>query len=226
VMHSPATVVGRSFDLQPLAARTATAAVKTRATWRRHTARLSRWLHIYGSMISFAVVLFFSATGMTLNHPQWFAGHERLTERTGQMNAAWLAGADDAVARLDIVESLRTTHGITGAVSDFRVDDREASVAFKGPGYSADAVIDRTTGRYALTESRLGLVAILNDLHKGRDTGGVWKFVLDVSAGLLCFVSLSGLVLLFFMQKHRLAGVLLLMFGGAATYAVYVIAVP
>ena len=96
----------------------------------------------------------------------------------------------------------------------------------EGPGYSADAIIDRATGRYALTELRLGLVAILNDLHKGRDTGGVWKSVIDIAAGLLCFVSLSGLVLLYFLQKHRLAGALLLMFGGLATYAVYAVAVP
>ena len=31
-----------------------------------------RWLHVYLSMISLAVVLFFSVTGITLNHPDWF----------------------------------------------------------------------------------------------------------------------------------------------------------
>ena len=38
---------------------------------------------------------------------------------------------------------------------------------------------------YELTESRHGLVAIANDLHKGRDTGDIWKWLIDVSALLL-----------------------------------------
>ncbi len=90
------------------------------------------------------------------------------------------------------------------------------SVAFKGPGYIADAVIDRRTGKYELTESRLGLVAIANDLHKGRDTGGVWKALIDVSAGLLTFISLTGLILLYFIHKHRVAGFLHPARGGRA----------
>ena len=44
--------------------------------------------------------------------------------------------------------------------SDFRVDDEQVSVAFKGPGYMADASIDRRSGKYEFSESRLGPVAI------------------------------------------------------------------
>ena len=41
-----------------------------------------RWLHIYLSMFSLAVVLFFSVTGITLNHPDWFfGGAERAATR-------------------------------------------------------------------------------------------------------------------------------------------------
>ena len=53
---------------------------------------------------------------------------------------------------------------------NFRIEDTDCSVAFKGPGYSADVLIVRATGRYELTESRMGLFAVLNDLHKGRDS--------------------------------------------------------
>ena len=55
----------------------------------------------------------------------------------------------------------------------------------KGPGSTADAVVERRTGTYELTESRHGLVAMANDLHKGRDTGDIWKWLIDVSALLL-----------------------------------------
>ena len=54
----------------------------------------------------------------------------------------------------------------------------------------------------------MGFAAVINDLHKGRDTGPIWKAIIDVSAGLLLFISITGLVLLYFVHKYRLAGVI------------------
>jgi hypothetical protein len=192
---------------------------------KRRVAKYSRWLHIYASMITFAVVLFFSVTGWTLNHPAAFAARERRTQAKGSLETR-LTGAGVETAKLEIVEALRRAHGVAGALTDFRIDDEQLSIAFKGPGYSADAIVDRRTGGYELSESRLGLVAIANDLHKGRDTGGAWKALIDVSAGLLTFISLTGLVLLYFVHKHRVAGVILLVAGAGASALMYVIWVP
>ncbi len=183
--------------------------------WKRRLAKYSRWLHIYASMTSFAVVFFFAVTGWTLNHPDLFPTRERRTAATGTLDTKLTRAGTTDVPRLEIVEALRQAHHVGGALSDFRVDDDQLSVAFKGPGYAADAVIDRATGKYDLSESRLGMIAIINDLHKGRDTGRIWKALIDVSAGLLTFVSLTGLVLIYFIHKHRVAGLLLLMAGAA-----------
>jgi hypothetical protein len=189
---------------------------------RRLVAKYTRWLHIYGSMASFAVVFFFAVTGLTLNHPQWFASAQRTTALKGTLDAAWVAPAADPTAKkFDIVEHLRAAHHLTGAVADFRADDREVDVTFKGPGYSADVFIDRATGAYDVTENRMGLVAVLNDLHKGRDSGTPWRWLIDVSAILLVFVSLTGLVLLWFIHKHRLAGAMALVAGGVLTWLVW-----
>jgi uncharacterized protein len=197
-----------------------------RVVWRRRLAKYSRWLHIYVSMTSFVIVFFFAATGITLNHADWFSDAERVTEGTGVVDPKWTnTGASD-VAKLEIVESLRRQHRVGGALSDFRVDDQQCAVSFKGPGYSADAVIDRHTGTYQLTETRLGLVAIVNDLHKGRDTGSAWRMVIDIAAGLLTFISLTGLVLIYFVHRHRTAGVVLLASGGVLVYLAYAIWVP
>ncbi len=198
----------------------------THLAFKRHAARISRWLHIYGSMLSFSVVLFFSVTGITLNHPDWLAAAERRTQQSGEVDTAWLAVPETPDARLRVVEHLRARHGITGAVSDFRMDDAEASISFKGPGYAADVFIARATGRYELTETRLGLVAVMNDLHKGRDSGLAWTWLIDLSAALLVFVSLTGLVLLYFLHKHRTAGVVLIVVGTVATWCVYAALVP
>ncbi len=179
-----------------------------------------RWLHIYISMMGLGALLFFSVTGLTLNHPDWLFGGVRKTQLAkGQLNTNWLAsGADEkAVDKLAIVEELRRTQGLRGLVDDFRVDDGECSVVFKGPGSSADVVIDRRTGTYQLTTATEGLVALMNDLHKGRHTGSVWSVVIDVSAVVLSLVAVSGIWLLLYVKRRRssglwigLAGVLLL----------------
>jgi hypothetical protein len=194
--------------------------------WRRRVAKSSRWLHIYVSMVSCVIVLFFAVTGVTLNHPEWFADAESTTQVAGQLEMAWIAAGSADVSKFEVVEYLRRTHGLRGAVSDFLVDDQQASLSFKGPGYLADVIVDRDTGLYELTETRLGLVAIANDLHKGRDSGGVWKAGIDLSGALLALISFSGLILLYFMHRHRVTGFLLLGLGGLATFGVYLLWVP
>ena len=72
----------------------------------------------------------------------------------------------------------------------------------------------------------MGFAALINDLHKGRDTGGVWRVAIDVSAALLVFISLTGLMLLYFVHKYRLAGIILFGAGALVTYLVYAVWVP
>ena len=168
-------------------------------------ASLARWLHVYLSMFGFAALLLFSITGLTLNHPTWFAGETRRTLQ-GEMQLSWLAEGPMSPDRLEIVEHLRTAHGIHGAVSDFRVDDRECLVAFQGPAYAADIFIDRNTGSYDGVEIRHGTVALLNDLHKGRHTGNIWSWVIDLSAVGMALISLTGFALLFFIRRRRRNG--------------------
>jgi hypothetical protein len=178
-------------------------------------------------MASLALVLFFAVTGITLNHQDWFANQMTTVERHGSIDPGSLRGASaEGLDRLRIVESLRAAGGVHGALTDFRVDDRQCEVVFKGPGYEASAVVDRTTGRFDITETRMGIGAVINDLHKGRDTGGVWKVAIDVSAVLLVFISLTGLTLLYFVHKYRLAGIILFGAGALVTYGVYAAWVP
>lgn len=198
-----------------------------RHVWRRRTAKATRWLHIYGSMASLALVLFFSITGITLNHQQWFSDQATTVQRQGALDTAWLrASGQDGVDKLQVVEYLRAAEGLRGALADFRVDEVSCEVVFKGPAYSATVLVDRATGRFDLTESRMGLAALINDLHKGRDTGAGWSVAIDVSAALLVFISLTGLVLLYFVHKHRLAGIILCGAGTLVSYLVYAIWVP
>lgn len=197
-----------------------------------------RWLHIYLSMFGLAAILFFGATGLTLNHPAWFSDQVATTRRDkGAMDPKWLrmeaptsssTETDPArqVAKFEVSEHLRGRHGIRGAVADVQVDDRECLVTFKGPGYAADAVIDRETGRYEVNQTFHGLLAVVNDLHKGRDSGPAWSLVVDLSAALTVVVALTGLVLLFYLKLRRAPGLAVGLLGLAALAAVYVLGVP
>lgn len=195
--------------------------------WRRHAAALFRWLHIYLSMVSFAILFFFAVTGLTLNHTEWFPGDRQSTaQHRGRVDANWVGAPDAQVARLEIAEQLRRSHGVRGTVSEFRIEDSQCTVSFKGPGYSADATIHRQTGEYELSETRLGFVAVINDLHKGRDSGSRWSLVIDISAILMVLVSVTGTVLLLFLKRRRVSGIVAAAVGALLAYLTYALFVP
>ena len=189
---------------------------------KKYFSRISRWLHIYVSMISFIIVLFFSITGLTLNHADYFEKSSIITEEKGTVDTSWVIQQDTLkIKKLELVEFFRAKYKIKGAVQDFRIDDREISFSFKAPGFQADVFIEREDASYTLTITNQGIMGFVNDLHKGRDTGKVWLWIIDISAILMTLISLTGLILLLFLKKKRLSGIVLLIIGGLISYLVY-----
>ncbi|WP_210419484.1 PepSY-associated TM helix domain-containing protein [Pedobacter sp. KBS0701] len=195
---------------------------------KKRLAGLSRWLHIYLSMVSFTILLFFAVSGLTLNHADWFtSGKEVVTKDAGSVNLKWVNQPDtNKINKLQIVEFFRSKHKVKGALSDFRIDDRELNLTFNGPGYLADSFIDRETGKYELTITRFGAVAVINDLHKGRDSGKAWSWIIDISAVLMTLVSISGIILICFIKKKRLSGFIIAAVGTMVCYLIYRLFVP
>ncbi len=181
---------------------------------QRQIAIWSRWLHIYLSLISFGAILFFSITGLTLNHPDWFFSESTRTLE-GSVRREWLHVSQappenwdetdygHQVDRLAVVEYLRTEHGLSGRMSEFLSFQDECEVTFQGPGYAATARIRRDNGSYSLNVVSNDLISILNDLHKGRHTGAEWSLVIDISAVISSIVAITGLILVFFLKLHR-----------------------
>jgi uncharacterized protein len=190
--------------------------VRRRRPFRLRLNSLLRWLHIYTSMVSLMVVLFFAATGVTLNHPDWLAA-ERTDEVSGTLPATWKTAK--GIDWLVVAEHLRAANGVHGTLADRREDDREGSLTFRAPGYSADAFIDVQTGSYKLTTSYQGAIGVINDLHRGRDSGSAWAWLIDVAGVFLVFLSLTGLGLLFYLRKVRIKA-LAVMAAGAALVVV------
>jgi hypothetical protein len=202
-----------------------------KAAWvkliRKYSAFWSRWIHIYLSMFSLVSLLFFAVTGLTLNHTEWFEDMQTTSRMEGSMTGAWVAPGDSSnVAKLEVVEYLRKEHHISGAVGEFAIDEEQCTISFNGPGYTADVFINRADGNYEVSETKTGLWGIMNDLHKGRDAGQGWSWLIDISAILMIIVSLSGLMMLFFLKKKRMAGLLMIVLGGLAVGLIYWLLVP
>ncbi|MEM9826521.1 MAG: PepSY-associated TM helix domain-containing protein [Planctomycetota bacterium] len=198
---------------------------KRRRTLYQKSAAAFRWFHIYLSMLGFTTLMFFALTGITLNHPSWLGGSVQTTQDfTGDLDVSLLQGDVD---RLDIAETLRERHGLRGRVKEFEIDEYECMLVFKGPGYAADAFIDREAGSYMVTVTSSNWVAVMNDLHKGRDSGTVWKWVIiDGSAILLALFSISGFGLLFYLKRRRVPGVWTAVAGTIALIVAWVAFVP
>lgn len=114
---------------------------------------------------------------------------------------------------LRLAEDLRAL-GLRGRVADRGEAGEEVWISFRAPGYAADAQVDPKTGAYRMVVTDYGLVAVLNDLHKGRDAPGGWKLCLDLSALFLALVSLTGLLLGVLLPKSRRAALFVLGLGG------------
>jgi hypothetical protein len=195
--------------------------------WNKKLASWSRWLHIYLSLFSFIALLFFAVTGITLNHTEWISHQQHTTSIKDSLQKDWVNGPDtNSVNKLMIVETIRNRHHVKGSLSEFVTDEYQCTLSFNGPGYSADIFVNRENGVYELSETTTGWVGVLNDLHKGRDSGKVWAWLIDVSAIFMLLVSLTGLIMLFYLKKKRIPGLLVMAIGGALLWLLYWLAVP
>ncbi len=181
-------------------------------------AAIFRWLHLYLSMLGFTSLFFFAWTGITLNHPTWFGATEaRFRELKGELG---MQSVQSDLDRLEVVESLREKHSLRGRVTQFDAESSEWAIVFKGPGYLADVTLDPANGRYMISESTYGTAGILNDLHKGRDTGKAWSLLIDISAMVMIAFSLTGFGLVFFLKKRRTRGVSVALLGTIGLFVV------
>ena len=190
-----------------------------RAKLRGRLHAAARWLHICLSMVSFAVVLFFAVTGITLNHPELFSGHTKTVLRQGQIDSAAQAmlHAGDAV---HVADELKKREALHGRLHDPQCDEQQCQFSFRAPGYTADGFVDRAVGSYTLTVVSADWLGVMNDLHRGHDADPLWHGLLDVTAGILCLVSISGLLLVALLHRRRVAMFLLLL-AGMALVAVF-----
>lgn len=163
--------------------------------------QILRW-HWISAAICLIGMLLFAITGITLNHAGSIPATPRVTERTADLPADLLALAQGAEAdeaalpepvRAWIDEALKVR---LPADVPPEWSPGEAYLALPRPGGDAWLTLDTATGEAIYERTDRGVVAYLNDLHKGRNTGVAWMWFLDIFAlGCVAFC-VTGLILL------------------------------
>lgn len=211
-----------SADRQRKIPRTTASGSRTARSSTAKWQRWMRWLHVYASMIAFAVILFFGVTGLLLNHPTWLGGENvAVSTIDGVLPPSVRDTSGDGVEFLAVSEYMRSEHGVAGGVTNFDQVGDEGSINYSGPGYGATVRFDVPTLEFQLTVREEGLVNAMRDLHSGSDTGSAWGLLIDVSAGFLVFVAITGLGIQVFLKKRRRRA-LTWMAGGIAATVVFI----
>lgn len=157
----------------------------------------SRTIHIYLSIALLLLLAFFAITGITLNHASELAAEPVVTARTLEtLPELPLDEAGMIADSPELAQFLRREFGLRRDLATLETSPDGVLVDYRAPGRSAFVEIDVFNGRAVFELTDFGVIALLNDLHKARDTDVIWKWLVDASGVLIVVFSLAGFVLL------------------------------
>jgi hypothetical protein len=191
--------------------------------------RFCRMIHGYVSAVAFLALLFFSATGVLLNHPEWMPERRDAPQSQDLMlDAPTLARAQQAGdgAGALLAAAIAARAPVRGAFTTADLMDGEALLRFEGARGNSNATVDLTTGRVELDVEQAEALSVLNDLHRGKNVGAAWKLVIDVVGALTIALSLIGFVIFFSMRFRLTTSLVLVGVGLAAMVAIFLAFVP
>jgi len=171
---------------------------KRRTFWLR---QLQTW-HWVSAAICLVAMLMFSLTGITLNHSAQISAKPQVTTREDRLPAALLAelsrnpASDRAPLPNAVARWLSERLNVRAASHAPEWSDDEIYLSVPRPGGDAWLTIARDTGEVRYEVTKRGWVSYLNDLHKGRNTGPLWGWFIDVFAVACVLFAGTGLFLL------------------------------
>ncbi|MBD3732819.1 MAG: PepSY-associated TM helix domain-containing protein [Sphingopyxis sp.] len=169
--------------------------------------QLHMW-HWMSSAISLIGLVLFAITGFTLNHAADIEGTPKVVEKAAQMPAAVLGelGADPAGGKGRLPAPVATwveDHFPVKASGEAEWSADEVYLPAPRPGGDAWVAIDRATGAVTSEVTDRGWISYLNDLHKGRNSGGEWSLFIDIFAFACLVFAITGLFLLWLHSAKR-----------------------
>ncbi len=163
---------------------------------------LRQW-HWISSALCLVGMLLFAVTGITLNHAAQIEARPDIVERQAQLPASLqeklLAKQPSEGLPAELQGWLESELKLELAGREAEWSDGELYVALPRPGGDAWLSLDLNSGELLFEATDRGWIAYLNDLHKGRNTGGAWSWFIDIFAGVCVLFSITGLLLL---QRH------------------------
>ncbi|WP_411342191.1 PepSY-associated TM helix domain-containing protein [Sphingopyxis sp. J-6] len=170
--------------------------------------QLHMW-HWMSSAISLIGLLLFAITGFTLNHAADIEASPVVTEKAGQLPSPLLrqlasANRVDGKAPLPkpVAAWVEDNFPVrASAEAEWSAD--EVYLPAPRPGGDAWVAIDRASGAVTSEITSRGWISYLNDLHKGRNSGGAWSLFIDIFAGACLIFAITGLFLLWLHSAKR-----------------------
>lgn len=171
-------------------------APQRRAYWLK---TLHQW-HWISSALCLVGLLLFTVTGFTLNHAAQIESKPQVSNRQAKLPAELLSQItqDDKAAPLPaaVAAWVAGEIGVDVAGKAAEWSPEEIYLSLPRPGGDAWLRIARDSGEFEYERTDRGWVSYLNDLHKGRHTGAVWSWFIDLFA-LACLVfTITGLFIL------------------------------
>lgn len=184
----------------------------------------NRWLHIYLSTTLFCLLSFFCVTGITLNHTDWIdsRGVQQVNQEKipDQLQQLLMEQKNIPIER--IKHFVANQYGLENPRSiDMDLEVGEISLDFPLPAGYAFVTLFVFSGEVEIEHKQGSFWSLLNDLHKGRHTGGGWSVLIDISAAAIFFLSVTGLILLWQRKKQRLNILITLLAGVATPFIIY-----
>ena len=179
--------------------------------------RLCRAWHGYLSAAAFVWLLFFSITGLLLNHPAWLRGDEpAIVNRQFHLERRELlsvtAQNEPGPA---LVQAVRGPLRLKGAIDSSGVAGGQLFVRMRGVSGATDLQLDLRSGQGSAAIETFPIATFFKELHRGEQAGRVWRALIDVAAVALVTTSILGLMI-YFSMRLRLRTALLLVAGGMA----------
>ncbi|NIE96221.1 hypothetical protein F3J02_06970 [Acinetobacter sp. Tr-809] len=183
---------------------------------RRDFYRHARYVHGWLSAFAFIALIFFAATGLFLNNPDWFksSNDEQITKIT--LPPAFVSAIQKQENPSQVIlDFVRDKHSLIGRYKSSEVMDGEVMIRLESPAGSTDLWVLMDQGEVEITQKPATTVSLLNDLHRGKNVGATWHWFIDISAIIIILLSLAGYIL-FLTIKTRLITHLLLTAGSLA----------
>lgn len=166
--------------------------------------RQSRTLHAWLSAFAFLILMFFSVTGLLLNHPEWFDAQKSTQEASLTLSATQLAELQALENPTDrLLQTVRAETAVIGRLKSSEVLADEVMIRLASPTGTTDISLLLDSGEVLVNTEKATTVSLLNDLHRGKDVGGLWRWLIDLSAIIILLLSVAGYVLFFSLKSRK-----------------------